>query len=424
MFYTVIRLLLGALFLFSGWVKAIDPAGLSYKIAEYGASFGMPWLDDVATPFATILCALELFLGLMMFFKLWQKVVSVATFLFMLFFTIITLLIMILPDVSVKECGCFGDAILLTNTQTFYKNIVILLFAFLYARHVFISSLNSNNKYYYDTGFMSRRKKCQLKFLRLVVYLYILGFSFAIPLYSIFYLPPYTYLPYDIGENIIQTGNNTSSDEVKTKLIYENIASGEKRTFDIDDTEWQDDTKWKYIDTETSGGSSNQTVGTLAIYNQEKENVTKELLGQQGYTFLVITHDINELNYHEINNLESLLKLRKGKKIELVVVTTTPIESAKMKLSTLGWGNVEVYNCDLVELKSLLRDKSGVVLIKDGIISGKWNFKGNILKNISYNDLQPLIDWERNTIIFFFIIVGLFMAVMLYLIIEYHRTRR
>lgn len=183
MFYTIIRLLLGALFIFSGWVKAIDPAGLSYKIEEYSLSFEMPWLADFSMTLAVTLCAFELFIGLMMFFKLWQKVISTTTFIFISFFTIITFITLIFPSVSIKDCGCFGDVVILTNSQTFWKNVIFLLLAFLYVRHIFISSNKSNSKYYYDNHFMSGRKKRQLKCLRFFVYLYIFSFSLAIPIY-------------------------------------------------------------------------------------------------------------------------------------------------------------------------------------------------------------------------------------------------
>lgn len=423
MFYTIIRLLLGALFIFSGWVKAIDPAGLSYKIEEYSLSFEMPWLADFSMTLAVTLCAFELFIGLMMFFKLWQKVISTTTFIFISFFTIVTFITLIFPSVSINDCGCFGDVVILTNSQTFWKNVIFLLLAFLYVRHIFISSNKSNSKYYYDNHFMSGRKKRQLKCLRFFVYLYIFSFSLAIPIYSVIYLPPYTHLPYDIGESAFVTDQITTQ-ESETKLVYENIATGEKQTFDIDDPTWQDDTKWKYVETQTTGDEIYLNKTDLVIFDNNKQEVTKELLDKPGYTFLVIAHNIKDLSYQELSSLESLLKLSKADKIELTVVTATPIETAEVVLNTHGWVSVDVYNCDLVQLKSLLRDKKGVVLFKDGIISGKWNFKGNILKNISYNDLQPLVDWERNVIIFFFVMVGLFMAIMLYLVIEYHRSRK
>lgn len=423
MFYTILRLLLGALFIFSGWVKAIDPAGLSYKIEDYSHSLGMPWLEDFAMVLAVMLCAFELFVGLMMFFKLWQKAISSTIFLSLIFFTIVTLVPLIFPSITIEECGCFGDVVILTNDQTFWKNIVFLLLSFLYVRYIFITSSRNNNKYYYDNHFMSVRKKRQLKCLRFVVYLYILSFSVAIPLYSVIYLPPYTHLPYDIGRSVVST-DHAITIETETKLIYENIATGEKQTFEIDDPQWQDDTKWRYVETLTTGDETYQNKTSLVIYDKDKNDVTEKLLDKQGYTFLVIAHNIKDINYQELNSLESLLKLGKANKIELAVVTATSIETAEIVLNTHGWNSVDAYNCDLVQLKSLLRDKKGVVLFKDGIISGKWNFKGNILKNISYNDLQPLIDWEYNAIIFFFVIVGLFMAIMLYLVIEYHRSRR
>lgn len=423
MIYTIIRLLLGLLFITSGWVKAVDPMGVSYKIAEYATTFNMEWIADIALPAAIFLCAMELFIGLMLFFKLWQKAISYFTLLFMLFFTLITLYLVVVPDLNVKDCGCFGEAFILSNTETFIKNIVFLLLTFLYARKNFISSKNSGNKFYYDTSFMSVRKKRQLKLLRFGVYLYIFSFSLIIPIYSAIYLPPYTYLPYDIGTNLRESRQILEEESV-TKLIYENITTGEKRKFDVDDSEWQDDTKWKYVDTETTGGSATPLVSGLTLYDSEKKYVTEEVVGKDGYTFLLIAQNIKDVTYPEIKKLENLYRMKSAEKITLVVATTSPIENAATLLDRYGWNNIDIYNGDLVQLKSVLRDKKGILLLHDGVISGKWNFRGNILKNISYNDLSPLISWEKNTITIYFFVVGLFMAIMLYLVVVYHRTRR
>lgn len=424
MIYNIIRLILGLLFIISGWVKAIDPIGVSYKIMEYANSFSMPWLESISIPLAVALCALELFVGIMLFFKLWQRAIAYVSFIFLLYFTVVTLFLYLIPDISIKECGCFGDAFSLTNGQTFFKNIVFFTMSFIYTRKIFISHVNSSNRYYYDSTFMTSRKKKQLKSFRFTIYVFIFIFSLSIPLYSATFLPPFTYLPFNIGDSLREGDNSKTKESVVTKLLYENISTGEIKEFDIDDTEWQDDEIWRYVDTKTIGGSDKPVVDKISIFDENKDNVTDQLLDKKEYSFYVISQNIKDLNYNDINKLSNLYKLNKTGRINLVVLTASHIQEVKTVLSFYGWNDIEAYNVDLVELKSLLRNTKGLVLVDNSKISGKWNFRQSVFKSISYNDIQPLIEWEKNAIIVYYIVIGLIATIMLYLIYSYHTTRR
>lgn len=424
MIYAIIRIILGLLFVVSGWVKAIDPIGISYKISDYAAAFNIEWIGDISMPIAILLCGMELFIGLMLIFKLWEKVISYITFLFLSFFTLLTICLVVIPGLSVEDCGCFGDAITLTNAQTLAKNIVFVTLSFFYARRIYHVSIGKNTKYYYSTAFMSGRKKRQLKFSRFVVYLYIFLFSITVPLYSAFNLPPYTYLPFDTGANLRDINKGVDDEETKTELVYENILTKEKKTFNVDDTEWHDESKWRYVETITSGGGNESGKMNLTIYDADNNNATDEIIQKKSYTFMVIAQNIKELSYSEMMSLNSLHDMYKGGKINLIVATSSSPEVSNVVLDSYGWQTVNTYNIDIVELKSLIRSHKGVILIDDGIISGKWNLPDKIFKNIDYNDIKPLISWERNAIYVYLSFIGLFFALMLYLVILYHTIRR
>lgn len=422
MIYTIIRIVLGLLFVVSGWVKAVDPMGTAYKITDYAAALHIEWLSDMSIPIAIVLCGMELFMGLMLIFKLWEKIISYLTVLFLAFFTVVTLFLVFMPNFAVKECGCFGDAFVLTNGQTLAKNILFLTLSFFYARRMFRVGVRNNTRYYYSTSFMSGRKKNQLKLLRFFVYVYIFSFSMMIPLYSALYLPPYTYLPFDTGRDLRE--NVEPKGETQTELIYENIATGEKKTFSVDDTEWQDETKWSYVDTKTSGGTSLAASMDLSFYNSNNEDVTDDIINNEGYTFMVVAQDINDLDYLDIMRLDNLYRMNESGKINLVVATTSPFTTSNVVLNSYGWRKIEVCNADIVELKSVLRSHKGLLLISNGVISGKWNFHQKVFNNIEYNDIKPLISWSKNAIYVYFIVVGLFVAIMLYLVKLYHTIRR
>ena len=120
------RILVGIVFVFSGFVKAIDPLGSTYKFGDYFTAFGLEFLEPMAFPLAIILSGIELVLGIGLLLSYRMKVMSWLLLIFMSFFTVLTLILALTNPVS--DCGCFGDALILTNWETFGKNVIILAF--------------------------------------------------------------------------------------------------------------------------------------------------------------------------------------------------------------------------------------------------------------------------------------------------------
>ena len=148
---TILRAIFGAVFIYSGFVKAVDPWGSAYKIEDYLSAFSMsgladfiPWLPIVAS---ILLCCMEFMIGVLIFFGFYRKPIKIVAAVVIGFFTVLTLVDAITNRVD--DCGCFGDAIKLTNWETFWKNVVldvILAFIFLCERKITFakSKVNSN----------------------------------------------------------------------------------------------------------------------------------------------------------------------------------------------------------------------------------------------------------------------------------------
>lgn len=123
------RIIVGATFLFSGFVKAVDPLGFTYKIQDYLIEMSLTVLFPLALPVAVIMVLLEFTLGLFLLLGIYRRWTTRMTLLFMLFFTPLTLWIALTNPV--EDCGCFGDAFIISNWQTFFKNIILLAGAIL-----------------------------------------------------------------------------------------------------------------------------------------------------------------------------------------------------------------------------------------------------------------------------------------------------
>ena len=136
---------LGVLFVVSGFVKAVDPVGFSYKIEEYLGMFQLSSWREFSVSFSVLLCVAEMTLGMLLLLRLWRRVTAVTVTLFILGFTILTYLIYIDPYGGINECGCFGEAIHLSNGATFAKNILLLVVAGIYSWNVFRQAKNNFN---------------------------------------------------------------------------------------------------------------------------------------------------------------------------------------------------------------------------------------------------------------------------------------
>ncbi len=424
---TIIRIIISIIFIVSGWVKAIDPIGTYLKMGEYASAFNFNISDNALLTFSVILCAIELFIGLMLLFKLWERIVTLLLVAVLGFFTLITSIIAISPSMNISDCGCFGEAFNIPVWVTIVKNVVLLAFSLLLTSRVWSQFRSSNSSHYYSHSFMSRIRKRQLKLLRLAVYLYLIFVSFAIPVYSILYLPPYTYMPYEVGADLSTISQNEKSETI---LLYRELTTGEVFEFNIDDTEWQDETKWEYVDTKTYiNGKDIEIENQLifSLYNKDKENITDSIISASGYTFLIISEDIANITTEDSDELASVVDMNNRSLAKVAIITSTNHTGATNHIANQLGGslaNIEIINADNTLIKSLLRDKNGVILLKDGVIIAKWNSRLNRISNIPYQDLQYIKEWEENRITRYTIGIIALALVMLYLVITYHRTKR
>ena len=118
------RIVLGVTFIFSGFVKTVDPWGTAIKIQEYLSIYGLESLSGLRFGFSIWLCGAELMMGLMLLFKVRIRLISIFALASMIFFTVLTFLSA--TWLPVEDCGCFGDAVKLTPWETFAKNLVLL----------------------------------------------------------------------------------------------------------------------------------------------------------------------------------------------------------------------------------------------------------------------------------------------------------
>lgn len=352
---TICRLLLAATFIFSGFVKSVDPWGTAIKISEYFDAFGIGWLSGWKFGFAIWLTGAELMLGLMLLFKVRMRIITIFASLSMLFFTGLTLVLAIWNPV--EDCGCFGDAIKLTNWQTFIKNMVLLpmsLILWWSSRHL---------KFFPFT----RRELITMTLIACV--------SGGVGVYSFCHLPLIDFLPYKVGTNLRMSNEpDALAGNVVTTLIYRDKSSGKTQQFDLSDTTWYDSDKWEYVDTETVMPQTANIVSRAEFtLIRNGEFVTDQILGDTGTVYMICAENLSDVTPHVVERLQKAAQNAVDKGYSVICLTATP-ESVTGSLS-LGENTIACYNMDATSLKTMIRAKVGIVVLHDGMVIEKCNWR-------------------------------------------------
>jgi len=357
-FLQIGRILVGVVFVFSGFVKAIDPLGSSYKIEEYLRTFGgfFESLADYAFPLAIALSTIELLIGLNLIFKIHLNLTKILALVFMGIMTPLTLYIAIKNPVT--DCGCFGEALVISNWASFFKNVVL-------------------------TGIIILMEVYQSKFrpfLSLKVQ-HIGAVSFIVigvllSVYSYRHLPMIDFLPYKIGVNIpkaMEIPDNAPSDEYKTTFIYEK--DGLQKEFTLENYP-KGDSSWVFVDqkTELISKGYKAPIHDFSIMNAQFDDITQQVLNFPGETYLIIMYDLSETSEDGARKAEMLYQKYKKTGVKFYALTgSSDADVQKFKDKTDV--TFPFWKTDPTVLKTMIRANPGLILLKKGTVMGKWNWR-------------------------------------------------
>lgn len=349
------RTILAITFIFSGVVKVIDPWGTALKVHEYLSIYGWDSLQPYVMPFSIWLCGAELMMGLMLLFKVRIRLISIFAVCSMFIFTVITLLsATVLP---VEDCGCFGEALKLSPWETFLKNLLLLPLALLV--------------------WWRYRPDRIFSFSKMELFCTVLFFSIAMGLgcYCYRHLPLVDFLPYKVGVNIHEAmmAQQSAPDEAsETILVYRNLKTGRLREFKLDDTEWQDSTKWEWVDTRTESETHaiRALISEFALHN-DSGDCTEEVLTTPGRLYMLCITDSNAIPEACAERMEQLVEKAREEGSRIICLTPEPLYGITEYY--IGSEAIPCYNIDGSTMKTMLRARNGVVVLDDGTITAKYN---------------------------------------------------
>ena len=356
----VARVVVGLVFIFSSFVKGVDPMGTSFKITEYLTAwsfFGMSfdWLVPLATFMSMALIVVEFTTGVMLLFGAFRRLSAWVLVLMMLFFTFTTLFDAITNKVT--DCGCFGDAIKLTNWQTFWKNIALDV------PTVWI--------------FLTRNLRRKQRFERdVLITLFAMVAMVLFGLFNINNEPCIDFRSWKVGNQMMEMDENA---QVKSYVTYVNKETGEKDEFlseelvkRMEDPAWEE--KWEWESSRVEDPHEIKADG-FSMLDMDMNDHAKELIGMDDYLLIATVHHLDKVNEQGQQALKSVAAWAEENGVLMVLLSSALSEEVQSFLYENGLDNLDFYFADATAIETMARSNPGFVLMKGGKVMGKWHYR-------------------------------------------------
>lgn len=350
MLTNISRVVLALVLVASGFVKAVDPKGTMYKMQEYLSAFTIDniFSEEWLLLFASILAAVEFLLGLFMLMGVYRKFVSTFVFILFLFFTLFTSYIAVYDPVS--DCGCFGDVWVLSNEQTLLKNLFLLLLATIVfcGRRRFIRNVSYRNRW--------------------AVVLYSIFYIVFVEGLSLVHVPVIDFRQYKVG-NDLRVLTQSSPDKYKIVSLYER---GEEFCYFDEDTVPGND--WVFVEATSVLDVKGEpaVIDDFSILDWKNDyDVAEDVLSDTGYVCVIVSEAVENASVNRIDRVNDLYDYCLENGIQFYMATASDEENMELWQKRTG-AEYDLHWADKSMLRDMTRANPGLVLIKDGIIKGKW----------------------------------------------------
>lgn len=354
------RFIVGVTFIFSGFSKIIDPVGAGLIVGEYFKIVGIESYSHLFQLFGATLSGVELLLGISLLLGLRMKISCTAAMYFISFFTCITFVLAIFNPI--KECGCFGEVLKLTNWQTFYKNIFLmsLVLVLFFQRDRFIPIAPEKWENIFVGAF--------------VILIAIL------PVYSYRHLPLMDFMDYKVGTDIsekLSDSENSGGSNYETVLFYKK--DGKVVEFTIDNLP---DSTWTFVDSKTKQKSSSNlpSLISFAVSDRDGNYLTDSLLAIKGKLFITSIPYLDKLKPEALSRVKKLNRELAVKGVPHLILTgSSPamVDALNVKLP-----DISIYYTDYKTLLTMNRSNGGLIYLNDATVTAKWSISDMPLASI------------------------------------------
>ena len=350
----ICRLVLAGVFIFSGFIKANDPLGTVYKIQDYFEAWGLlDWAQGfLSHVLALVMGVIEFVVGTYLLFGIRRRVAAMLALLLMSFMTPLTLWLAV--DNPISDCGCFGDALILTNWETFFKNVFLLIAS--------VSVYKWNQQIY---KFVSNK-------MDWLVALYSTVFIIVFSVYSLNRLPVFDFRPYHLGADIrkkMEIPEGAKLPVYETILIYEK--DGVKKEFSVDN--FPEDSTWVFVDSKTvlkEEGFVPEIADFTLISQEEGFDITEEVLSED-YVFLLVSPWLEHADDSGMDLINEVYDYCQDYGYRFLCATSSSDDAIATWQDYTG-AEYPFATLDEITLKTMIRSNPGLILLKNGVVTGKW----------------------------------------------------
>ena len=353
------RWIVGVLFLFSGFVKGIDPAGFQYKLEDYLEALHLQILGFLVIPGSFLLPFAEFAIGITLLTGILIRLSTKLAFDFMLLFTPLTFYLALKNPVT--DCGCFGDALVISNWETFYKNVVLIIL-------VILLLINSKKLLFISAP----------KFRKTIFSIFLVSY-FVLVYWSDNHEPLLDFRPYHVGVNIsdgMSIPAGAPADVYQNTYHYRNRHTHELKKFGDHDYPWQDTINWKFESMDPPlllKKGYRPPIHDFSIQTADQQNVTDFILKDSVLTFVVIAYDLEKSFNSKQRELNLLAYWAKQKGYRFIGLTSTAGD-ALLKFQLEHHPAYDFMFADQTTLKTIIRSNPGLILLQRGTILAKWAY--------------------------------------------------
>ncbi|MDX1543297.1 MAG: DoxX family protein [Christiangramia sp.] len=347
---SIARILVGVLFIFSGFIKLNDPVGFSYKLQEYFSEpvLDIPFLIPFALIIAIVIVIFELVLGIMLLIGYARKFTSWSLLLMIIFFTFLTFYSAYFNKVT--DCGCFGDAIPLTPWQSFYKDVALfILILIIFFNQKLINPI-FNPKYHKWVIFVS----------------FIASFAFCY--YVLMHLPVLDFRPYKVGNNIPEKMKIPAGEKAVVTYTWKFKVNGEEKLIQNNGAYPQVDGEFIGVETSQDGENTIPPIHDFVIEGEEGD-ITQEIL-EEDKVFMIVAYNLRSTELEGYDAIKSLSEeaIKKGYRVIGLTASGDQLKKALKKKYDL---NFDFYQTDETALKTIVRSNPGLLILEKGTITQK-----------------------------------------------------
>ena len=354
-------------FIFSGFVKAIDPLGTQYKVVDYLNALHIGWLVPgwATLGMSVLLATVEFSLGILLLFAIRRRLVTKLVLLLMSAMTLVTLWIVIANPVS--DCGCFGDAVKLSNSETFGKNVVLLAIAILLCKYPLAMA------------------RLISKSTQWIVINYTVLFSMVVSAWCLWDLPLFDFRPYHVGANIkqgMEIPKGAKTPKFDTTFILEK--NGVRKEFTLDN---YPDSTWTFIDSKTVQTEAGYVppIHDFSIEDLKSgEDITQKILNDTSYNFLLVSPHLEYADDTNFGPIDQIYEYAQDHGYGFYCLTASD-QPAIRKWQDITGAEYPFCAMDETTLKTMIRSNPGLILLHHGNIVRKW----------SHNNLPSMEELDK-----------------------------